>query len=525
MKQFATLFTALDGAGAGADDVAALSDYLTHAAKQDSLWVIALLSGQRPKRSVTTNMLREWAIEWACIPAWLFEDCYSTVGDVAETIALISPKATQTNERSLAEWMEIAVSLRGQDATAQKGVVLNAWTCMSHVERFLFNKLITGGFRAPTSQKTLVQALAVATGVDETTLAHSLSGPWTPETVTFDDLVFTQDGSADLSRPYPFCPAVQIDGPPLSGGVDDWVVEPKWEGIRAQLILRGGQHFLWSRRQEIITGAFPEFATLAAGINDGSVIDGEIVAWADGATLPHSVLQRRVGRKKASKTVQAEAPVALMAFDLLEDAGKDIRAMPYVERRARLTAWLKSRGADRPVKLSPLVHFQKWNELAAHHAISRRQGSAGLMLKHTAAPYPAEDAGKEWQSWNATPMTVTAAIIYAHAVQGRGKIGEFTFAVWRGNELIPLAKAVEGLSAAEIGELATWVRQNTLERYGPVRSVRPEHVFEIAFEGIHASPRLKSGLALRSPRVVRWAREATLQDVAKLEDLTVLLNT
>lgn len=525
MNRFAALFTALDQTTKTNAKVAALAAYLADAPEDDRLWTIALLSGRRPKRGVTTTLLREWAAERAGVPLWLFEESYSVVGDLSETIALVSPPATGVSDRSLTDWLRVVAALGAMEASAKKAVVLEAWDSLGDVERFLFNKLITGGLRIGVSQKLMTRALSKATGIEEPVLAHRLMGDWSPETTTFDELILTDDGGAALSRPYPFYLAYQLDDPDALGDPAEWRAEYKWDGIRGQLILRSGQHFLWSRGEELITDGFPEFATLTGSVSDDIVIDGEILAWTDGAPLPFNTLQRRIGRKTASKKLRAEAPVILRAYDLLEDGGEDIRARPYDERRARLAARVTALPVGSPVSLSEAVDFTTWDDLAAPRADAREKGVEGVMLKRGASPYLSGRKRGDWWKWKVDPLTIDAVMIYAQAGHGRraNLYTDFTFAVWKGNELVPFTKAYSGLTDKEFREITAWVRKNTRERFGPVRSVTPEHVFEIAFEGIHKSPRHKSGVALRFPRMLRWRRDKPAQEANTLDDLNEML--
>jgi len=394
--------------------------------------------------------------------------------------------------------------------------------------RGLFNKVVTGGFRVGVSQKLMTRALAQATGIEETTLAHRLMGDWSPDTTTFHDLILADDPSADLSKPYPFYLAYQLDDPPETlGAVADWLIERKWDGIRGQVILRDRQHFVWSRGEELITDRFPEFAALVDFLPSGTVLDGEILAWdrARAAPLPFALLQKRIGRKTVPKTLLAEAPVILKAYDLLEWEGADIRARPLSERRARLEDLLATVPTDAPLRLSPQVDGADWTEIAAARAEARAAGAEGLMLKRRVSPYQVGRKKGDWWKWKVDPLSIDAVMIYAQQGHGRraNLFTDFTFAVWNGTDLVPFTKAYSGLTDAEFREITGWVRKNTLERFGPVRSVKPEHVFEIHFEGIQNSPRHKSGVALRFPRMSRWRRDKPVHEANSLDDLKEML--
>ncbi|MEL6169325.1 MAG: ATP-dependent DNA ligase [Pseudomonadota bacterium] len=526
MKHFAALFTALDQTTKTNAKVAALAAYFRDAPEADRLWTIALLSGRRPKRSVTTTRLREWAAERASLPLWLFEEAYPIVGDLAETIALILPPPSSTSEKSLADWFIDILGLQPLEDAERKVRILDAWDRLEPVERFLFNKLITGGFRMGVSQKLMTRALSQATGIKEADLAHRLMGAWTPETTSYDALVTAPDPSADLSRPYPFYLAYQLDEPPENlGAPADWAAEYKWDGIRGQLVVRGAEHFLWSRGEELVTDRFPEFARVRDFLPSGTVLDGEVLAWAGNGPMSFNALQKRIGRKTVPKKLLKEAPVILYAYDCLEADSMDIRAAPFAERRARLDSLLSDLPDDVPLRRSPLLEFGDWDHLTALRAAARGMDAEGLMLKRRDAPYRDGRKKGDWWKWKVDPLVIDAVMIYAQQGHGRraNMFTDFTFAVRDGNALVPFTKAYSGLTDAEFREITAWVRKNTLERYGPVRAVRPEHVFEIAFEGIHESPRHKSGVALRFPRMSRWRKDKPVDEANTMDDLRAIL--
>jgi DNA ligase-1 len=528
MKDFAALFTALDQTTKTNAKVAALDEYFQTASEDDRLWTIALLSGRRPKRTVTTTQLREWASELAGLPLWLFEESYPIVGDLAETIALILPKPRETLDLSLTAHIDGIRALAALPEDDRKTRILDTWDGLPDTERFVFNKLITGGFRMGVSQKLMTRALSRATGIEEPELAHRLMGDWSPDTTTFKHLILAPDPQADLSKPYPFYLAYQLDDEVETlGDPADWAAEHKWDGIRGQLIVRGGAHFTWSRGEELMTDRFPELASLADYLPSGTVLDGELLAWDHASDSPQSfnALQKRIGRKTVPKKLLADAPVVIRAYDLLEDAGEDIRKDPFGARRARLDQLAKNVPQDIPFKLSPLLDFDTWAELKDHRASARDLGAEGVMLKRLDSPYRDGRKKGDWWKWKLDPLTIDAVMIYAQAGHGRraNLFTDFTFAVWDGDNLVPFTKAYSGLTDAEFREITAWVKKNTRERFGPVRSVMAEHVFEIAFEGIQASTRHKSGVALRFPRMSRWRRDKPVGEANTLEDLKEVL--
>jgi DNA ligase-1 len=397
---------------------------------------------------------------------------------------------------------------------------------MEAAERMVFNKLLTGGFRVGVSRKLMTRALAQSTGQDEAELAHRLMGDWTPETTTWPHLIEAPDTGAQASRPYPFCLAYGLeDGPETLGDPADWLAEWKWDGIRGQVIIRDGQHFIWSRGEELMTDRFPDLAPLTDFLPQGTVLDGELVAWDSTAPLPFNALQKRIGRKTVPKKLLKEAPVILLAYDLLEDAGQDLRQQPFRARRSRLDALLAKLPEDAPLRPSMPIAFDTWERLAQTRTTARENRAEGLMLKRLDSPYHTGRKKGDWWKWKLDPLTIDAVMIYAQQGHGRraNLFTDFTFAVRHGNDLVPFTKAYSGLTDAEFRKITAWVRKNTQQRFGPVRQVTPEHVFEIAFEGIHESPRHKSGVALRFPRMKRWRHDKPLDEANTLDDLHQML--
>ena len=525
MNRFATLFAALDGTTRTSEKTAALAAYFASAPDSDKVWTVALLTGRRPRRAVTSTELRLWAAEAAGIPDWLFEESYTVVGDLAETIALLLPPPSATRSATLNETLTTLIALTGQPTPTRRAAVLKAWDTLPPTERFLFNKLLTGGFRMGVAQGLLTRALASATGMPDTTLAHRLMGNWDPAQTSFTSLISGTEG-AD-ARPYPFALASPLEDAPESlGPPTDWIAEWKWDGIRGQLIHRPGAFALWSRGEELITDRFPEFARLADFLPEGTVIDGEILAWGDNAPLPFAALQKRIGRKTVPKKLLTEAPARMLAYDLLEDDGKDLRATPLQDRRARLTAIIGALPPGLPLALSPALPFADWASLTDLRLTARAEQAEGLMLKRATSPYHTGRKRGDWWKWKLDPYTVDAVMLYAQAGHGRraNLYTDFTFGIRDGNDLVPFTKAYSGLTDAEFAEITRWVNAHTLERFGPVRKVPADLVFELAFEGIQESPRHKSGIALRFPRMIRWRRDKSVADIDSITTLRALLH-
>jgi DNA ligase-1 len=527
MKRFASLYTALDETTATNEKVAALASYFSSAPAADAAWAVHFLVGRRPKRLVSSGKLRSWAAAEAGIPEWLVEESYQAVGDLAETITLLLPSTGGSSDLPLSIWVEERLlRLRNEDEDVQREVMIQCWRELDTRERLVWNKLITGNFRVGASLKLVTRALAELSGVPEGVLSHRLMGGWEPTPEFFQRLTARDTSDADISRPYPFFLAHPLEANPAAlGKPGDWMAEWKWDGIRAQLIRRAGRTFLWSRGEELLAGRFPEVEDTGSLMPDGTVIDGELLPWVDGSPLPFAQLQRRIGRKNLGRKILDDVPVVLVAYDLLEDAGADIRALPLHHRRERLAALLQSLPADRLI-LSAAVPAVDWAAVAAAREAARDVGAEGLMLKRLASPYGVGRRRGDWWKWKVDPLTVDAVLIYAQPGSGKraGLFTDYTFGIWEGEHLVPFAKAYTGLTDEEIRKVDAFVRRNTLEKFGPVRTVKPELVFELAFEGIQRSSRHKSGIAVRFPRMARWRTDKKAEEADTIETVRGLLD-
>jgi DNA ligase 1 len=523
MISFTRLFTSLDQTTKTLAKIKALIEYFTQASDQDKLWAIALLSHRRPKRTVNATYLAQWANELSQLPAWLFEESYHVVGDLAETITLVLPAEYEPSNFSLTYWIDFIKALENKDVEEKKQQIVWAWQRLSESERFVFNKLITGGFRIGVSQQLMVKALAKYANVKESTVAHRLMGNWSPDINVFEELVYTTDES-DISRPYPFYLAYALDSPVEElGEPGEWMAERKWDGIRGQVVVRKGQIFVWSRGEELVTDKYPEYQVMLSLLPDGTVIDGEIMPFKNDQPMTFNHLQTRIGRKSLSQKLLTEVPVAFIAYDLLEWNGEDVRQWPLTQRRKKLEE-LCSRDS-KVLRLSPEVQFTSWDQLAEERARSREFLSEGIMLKRRDSIYRNGRRRGDWWKWKIDPFTIDAVMIYAMRGHGRraNLYTDYTFAVWDGAQLVPFTKAYSGLTDEEIREVDRWVKQNTVERFGPVRSVKPQLVFEIHFEGIQRSTRHKSGIALRFPRMARWRKDKRAEEANTISDLNALL--
>jgi len=527
MRRFAALIEELDSTNKTTKKVAALTQYFMAAPKEDALWAVALLSHRRPSRPVTTTIMRAWAAELAQLPEWLFEESYHIVGDLAETIALLVQQEAKRTPPSLSQCIEEIIALKPKEEEEKKAYILHSWQSLDNFERFVFNKILTGGFRIGVSQKLMTRALSKAVDIDENILAHRLMGQWSPQTTTFEELILNPNPEDQISQPYPFFLAYALeDGFKEKEAVENWHIEHKWDGMRAQLIVREDKHFLWSRGEELITDKFPELACLANHLPNGTVVDGELLPYKDEQIGDFNALQKRIGRKTVSQKLQKDIPIVIMLYDLLEWEGKDVRALPLAERQALLAKLYDQIKADNiPLLLSEVLQFSNWEKVAIEREKATEKRSEGLMLKHRDSPYAVGRKKGTWWKWKSDPKTIDAVLTYAMRGHGRrtNLYTDYTFALWQEDQLVTFAKAYSGLTDAEIKQVDQFVKQNTLDRFGPVRQVKPELVFEIAFEGIAASPRHKSGVAVRFPRILRWRHDKKITDANSLEDLKQLL--
>lgn len=526
----------------------AVAQALREAAASDAAWMLFFLSGGRLKRVIGPARLAEHARAALAIAPWLFDECAAAVGDLSETIALLFEHETGGDRdgdgerdsvgdrdrgrafESLAEWVEALRVLPALDEEPRAARIVSWWRALPFVERLVLTKLLTGELRSGVSRTLVVRAVELVSGVAREALEHRLTGTFEPSEASWRALVDpSTDALADASRPYPFALASPLDLAPAElGPVDAWIAENKWDGIRAQVVRRRGTTWIWSRGEELVTDRFPDLVRALEALPDGTVVDAELLAWAEGANapLPFAELQKRIGRTKLGPKILREVPARLVAYDLLEAQGEDLRERPLVERRARLAELVQTLGSSRVV-LSPRVAVEAadgvdgWSMLAAHRESSRARGVEGLMLKRADSPYRGGRKRGDWWKWKVDPFTIDAVLIYAQAGHGKraGLFTDYTFAVWHEGALVSVAKAYTGLDDAEIRELDAWIRRHTVERFGPVRSVEPVHVFELAFEDVRASTRHKSGVAVRFPRIVRWRRD---KPAAEADTLAVL---
>lgn len=546
MRRFTELFRALDRSASTERKVDALAGYFGSAPAGDAAWGLYFLTGKKLKRIVPAGVLAAWASERAGISAWLFDECHATVGDLAETCALLAAPSGEEEPRAdlgLSDWVEQRLlPLRGEPPEAQSAA-LSEWA--GELDRdglFLLLKMLTGAMRLGVSKALSERALARLAGVEQAVIAQALAGTWQPTPGMMRALLEGLAEDEDTPRPLPFFLASQIVPPEFEGTPEQetrlvaqqlgdpagWEAEWKWDGIRAQLVKRRGRVLLWSRGDENLTDRFPDLIEPAARLPDGVAIDGEVLCWAGGAPLGFDVLQTRIGRTRVGTGILSKAPAALVAYDLLTMDGRDLREDPLESRRASLRRVLS--GRSERLMVSETIPFDTWDELARWRAGSRERGVEGVMLKRRGSGYKSGRRRGEWWKWKIEPLTLDLVLIYAQPGHGRraGLMTDYTFAAWArepGGELVTVTKAYSGLTDAEFREVDAWIRAHTVERFGPVRRVEPMLVFELAFDHVRPSNRHASGLAMRFPRMRRWRRDKPPEEADRLADARAMIRS
>jgi DNA ligase 1 len=524
MHSFAALYREIDGSTKTTVKANAIAAYLQSASADDAAWAIYLLSGNKIKQVMPSKQIRALVAAKASIPDWLLDETYTWIGDLAETLSAVVHSDSKATIGSLTSWIERISQIRSMTAVDQNVAMESLLDEVTDEDRFVLMKLLTGSMRVGVSQGLVIRAIAQHSGIAAEMITHRMMGDWQPSASFYHRLIDPNTTDSASSQPYPFALANPIEGPPEAiGNVSDFLIEWKWDGIRAQLIRRGGVTYLWSRGEERLDNKYPE-VELASEVLTDCVLDGELLAWKGDRPLPFGEMQKRIGRKKVGKKLLSDVPVRFIAFDILERDGVDLRQMPQTQRRMNLNDIYETyskRGGTSTIGLSEAIVVNDWNALAEVRATSGDRGAEGLVLKRNESTYPVGRIRGPWWKWKVEPRVIDAVLIYAQ--RGHGKraalYSDYTFALWDNGELVPFAKAYSGLTDAELKEVDRFIRANTRETFGPVRSVRPELVMELAFENIQASTRHKCGLAVRFPRINRWRKDKRPEDANQLADL------
>jgi DNA ligase-1 len=532
MQSFVKLITELGKTSSVNSKKELLVEYFSLANDRDKLWTVALFTGKKPKKIISSSLLKAWCTELCEIPEWLFNESYQTVGDLAETIALLLTRKrleTIIKEENLSEIIENLLALSQNNDEEKKSYILNKWLSLDQDACFVFNKLMTGGFRIGISQNIIYNAIAITEKMPSDLVTYLFSGNWHPSITQYTDIINKEKASQDLSKPYPFNLAYPLETLPEEVvNPTEWFAEWKWDGIRGQCINRKGQTFIWSRGEELMTDQFPELNEWIQLLPNGTVLDGEILCADPMQTnihpLPFSLLQKRISRKQITKNILKEAPVIFVAYDLLEWEKEDIRNLPLDERKALLHSLVNNMNSPN-IRISELAEFNNLNELAELRTTSRNRLTEGLMLKRKSSVYQSGRKKGDWWKWKVDPLTIDCVLVYAQKGHGRRSdlYTDYTFAVKDGDRLISFTKAYSGLTDAEFKEVDAFIKKNALEKFGPVRTVKAELVFEIAFEGIAESKRHKAGIALRFPRMKRIRKDKKAEEINTLEDLRGML--
>lgn len=525
---FVDLFEQIDSTTKTSEKVHAIVEYLRSADEDEKLLAVSVLMGYKPKRPVKTTDLRLWIAERVGIPLWLLEESYYVVGDLAETLALVLPQDRRSVDFKLVPLLQDIIAMQGYSLEQQRAVLEDYWSRFTGTSLFLFNKLLTGNFRVGVSRKLVIKALSSYLAMEEAVVEHRMMGRWDPFQESFTTLFYQEILTDKHFLPYPFFLAYPVESSFFDNTViSDWIIEPKLDGIRGQIIIRQGEVFIWSRGEDLMTDKFVEFQDLHSILPNGTVLDGEIIPWKDGRPLDFQMMQTRIGRKKITRRNLDEVPLVMVCYDILEWNEKDLRSKPLVERRKLLEEVLSRYPVDNVLRLSEIKHFTTWDEAESFRVSARQYNAEGLMLKHKSSMYEVGRKRGNWWKWKTDPMSVDGVLIYAQSGHGRraNLYTDYTFAVWDEGTLVPFAKAYSGLTDKELLQIDHWIKRNTIEKFGPVRSVKPELVFELAFEGINLSTRHKSGIALRFPRILRWRQDKTAQEANTKQDLLTLIQS
>ena len=540
LNKFSKLFEDLDSNNSSNKKVNSLTKYFKLNNNLNNILTIYLLIGKKNKRFISGKSLREYYANIYKIPKWLIDECYSKVGDSAEVISLLlQDKLLEKNIKddiSLNELInEILPKLKKLDENKKKLYIKSLWEKISKDNQLIFNKILSGTFRIGVSKGLVVKAISNMTGVDESIILHRLMGELEPIEETYMFLINQKLEQKELDyKPYPFQLANTFDERIKETiSVDKYQFESKWDGIRSQIIKRSNNISIWTRGEELVNKTFPELIKIISHFKNDFVLDGEILIWDENKNRPKnfSLLQKRLGRKSPSLKIQKDLPVVFMAYDILEINGKDIRSKILSERRNILEKSFSNlisedKSIIGKIKITKLHQISNWIDLEEVKNSARKSNTEGLVIKDKQSEYVPGRKKGNWWKYKIDPMQLDGVLIYARPGSGKRAdlYTDYSFGIWEDNKLVKFANAYSGLNNEEIRELDKWIRRNTLEKFGPVRSVKPELVFEISFDNIQISKRHKSGIALRFPRITKWRRDKNIMEADNLENALKMIS-
>ena len=526
MKAFAALLDGLAFQPSRNGKLRLLEHYFATTPDPDRGFALAALTGGLSLRTAKAKLIRELARQR--VDPVLFGLSYDFVGDLAETVALIWPTQDTAATADDTALGQVITRLNDAGRSEVPGLILRWLDRMDANQRWALLKLITGGLRVGVSAGLAKAALSAFGQVPAAAIEEVWHGI-TPPYLTLFEWLEGKAGPPDVSGT-PIFRSPMLANPVSEADLHamdpaDYRAEWKWDGIRVQLVaMPDGQRRLYSRSGDDIGVSFPD---IIEAMNFSGVLDGELLVMKDGEVAPFDALQPRLGRRRVSAAMLVDRPAHVRLYDILFDGEDDVRQLPFDARRARLEAWYAP--GDRPrFDLSPMIAFESWQVLGDLRAGAREAGIEGMMLKQAGSAYLHGRPKGPWFKWKRDPLLIDAVLMYAQ--RGHGKrssfYSDYTFGCWRGDDgvdvLVPVGKAYFGFTDEELAQLDRWVRNHTLNRFGPVREVSPGLVFEVAFDSVHRSTRHKSGLAMRFPRIsrIRWDKPADEAD--RVETLAAL---
>ena len=537
LNKFAKLFFDLDSNNSNNKKIDLLINYFLSNSALNNSWTIFLLIGKSNKRFISGKSLREYYSIIYKLPIWLIDICHQKVGDSAEVISLLLSNKIDKKSKDISlnnliknklpELLKISEEEKVE-------MIKYYWEIIPKENLLVFNKILTGSFRIGVSKGLVRKSLSKMLNMDESIISHRLMGQFIPSAKTYNFIISKKFHQKELGyKPYPFQLANPLDIQVKDLNLDDYQFEWKYDGIRGQIVKRRKNITIWTRGEELVNNSFPELVNLISLINDDFVIDGEILIWNSKKDCPDDfgLLQKRIRRNSPSNKILKDLPISFITYDLLELNGKDLRENILSIRREILeklySSW-KEKSTDpyfHKLKITKLIKVFDWYDIEKKKNNSRSLNTEGLVIKNKNSKYlPGRKRGNWWK-YKVDPMQLDAVLIYAKGGSGKRAdlYTDYSFALWKDKELTKFANAYSGLTNEEIKELDKWIRKNTLNKFGPVRSVKPFFVFEISFENIQFSSRHKSGIAVRFPRITKWRKDKNIHEADTLENAYKLM--